>query len=507
MSDLMRMTGMYSGMDTEAVIQSLVSAKAKKVTDLKNDQKKLEWKQNIWQDLNSKIYNLYSKTLSNLRLTGGYAKKSTSVSDPTKATVVANGNAVDGTQTLKVNKLAMAKYITGGKVTSANGLKMKSEYAVGVIDPNLVGSKFNVEVGEGKKTAIEITEDMTVTDFVNKLKEAGVNASFDEENQRFFIGAKKTGTENSFKLSVEGYAGDSQEQALKALGLNQSGGATVLDAQDAEIELNGASFTSSTNSFNINGLTIEATGTTDGEITINTKTDYDAIYDTIKDFISEYNEIVNEVYSRYNPDSSKKYWKYDMLTDEEKESMSDDEIEAWEDNIKESLLRKDTSLGKVLNSLTGSITKGYEINGETKYLFQFGIGTLNYFEAADGERKSLHINGDEDDEYTAEKEDDLMKALTSYTEGTIEFFAAFCKDMYDRLHDTMTQVTDYSSIYKVYDDKRLKSEYDDYTKKIKEAEDKLSAYEDKWYKKFSDMEVALSKLQSQQNTISSMLGM
>ena len=173
MSDLMRMTGMYSGMDTEAVIQSLVSAKAKKVTDLKNDQKKLEWKQNIWQDLNSKIYNLYSKTLSNLRLTGGYAKKSTTVSDPTKATVVANGNAVDGTQTLKVNKLAVAKYITGGKVTSANGLKMKSEYAVGVIDPNLVGSKFNVEVGEGKKTAIEITEDMTVAEFVDKLKEAG----------------------------------------------------------------------------------------------------------------------------------------------------------------------------------------------------------------------------------------------------------------------------------------------------------------------------------------------
>ena len=306
---------------------------------------------------------------------------------------------------------------------------------------------------------------------------------------------------------MEGYVGGSQDQALKALGLNESGGATVLDAQDAEIELNGASFTSSTNSFNINGLTVEATGVTEGEITINTKTDYDAIYNTIKDFISEYNEIVNEVYSRYNPDSSKKYWKYDMLTDEEKESMSDDEIEAWEDNIKESLLRKDTSLGKVLNCLTGSITKGFEINGETKYLYQFGIGTLNYFEAADGERKSLHINGDEDDEYTAEKEDDLMKALTSDTEGTIEFFAAFCKDMYDRLHDTMTQVTDYSSIYKVYDDKRLKSEYDDYTKKIKEAEDKLSAYEDKWYKKFSDMEVALSKLQSQQNTISSMLGM
>ena len=38
MSDLLRMTGMYSGMDTESIIQQLVSAKATKVTNLKNDQ-------------------------------------------------------------------------------------------------------------------------------------------------------------------------------------------------------------------------------------------------------------------------------------------------------------------------------------------------------------------------------------------------------------------------------------------------------------------------------------
>jgi len=48
MSDLLRMTGMYSGMDTESIIQQLVKAKATKVTNLKNDQKKLEWKQTLW---------------------------------------------------------------------------------------------------------------------------------------------------------------------------------------------------------------------------------------------------------------------------------------------------------------------------------------------------------------------------------------------------------------------------------------------------------------------------
>ena len=102
MSDLLRMTGMYSGMDTEAIIQQMLQAKAQKVTNLKNDQKKLEWKQTLWQDLNKRIYKLYTGTLSNMRLTGSYAKKKTTVSDPTKATITASEGAVNGIQTAHV---------------------------------------------------------------------------------------------------------------------------------------------------------------------------------------------------------------------------------------------------------------------------------------------------------------------------------------------------------------------------------------------------------------------
>ena len=70
----------------------------------------------------------------------------------------------------------------------------------------------------------------------------------------------------------------------------------------------------------------------------------------------------------------------------------------------------------------------------------------------------------------------------------------------------MGKSTDYSSMYKAYNDKQLKKDYKNYTKKIREAEDELSDYEDKWYNKFASMETALSKLQSQQSSISSLLG-
>ena len=193
MSDLLRMTGMYSGLDTASIVQELVSAKQTKVTNLKNEQKKLEWKQTAWQDLNSKIYNLYSNTLSDLRLTGSYTKKKTTSSDTTKVTVLASDSAVNGTQTLKVNKLAKSGYLTGAKLdqgkTDENGklVDWTTSDKLSEIDSNLVGKKISITVGTGdtaETKEIEITSDMTITNFLGELKDAGVNASFDEGNQR-----------------------------------------------------------------------------------------------------------------------------------------------------------------------------------------------------------------------------------------------------------------------------------------------------------------------------------
>lgn len=517
MSDLLRMTGMYSGIDTESIVSQLVEAKSQKVTTLKNEQTKLQWKQEAWQELNTKIYSLYSKTLSDLRFTSAYQKKSTISSDTTKATVVASGSAVNGTQTLKVKQLAKSGYLTGKELakreveeTKADGTTTtkKVDWAtsdkLSAMDSNLVGKKITISVGTGedkKETEIEITQDMTISDFTGKLKEAGVNASFDTTNQRFFISSTGTGEDKEFSISSENL--DSGNSVLSALGIDENeAGCTRIKAQDAIIELNGAEFKSDTNAFTVNGLTINAVGVTEEEISIVTSTDYDGIYNTIKDFITEYNEIINEVNKKYNADSARKY---DVLSDEEKESMTDEQIEKWENTIKDSLLRKDNTLYSIMNALKGAMSGGVEVNGKTQYLFDYGIETLSYFEAEEDERNSYHILGDKDDDKTAEKDDKLKAAIASNPEEVAEFFASLCKKMYSSLDDMMGS-TDYSSMYKVYEDKRLKEEYDDYTTKIKEAEEKLNDYEDKWYNKFSAMEVALSKLQSNQNTISSMLG-
>lgn len=87
----------------------------------------------------------------------------------------------------------------------------------------------------------------------------------------------------------------------------------------------------------------------------------------------------------------------------------------------------------------------------------------------------------------------------------VGFFTKLANNVYDNLHEKM-QATSLSSIYKVYNDKQMQTEYDDYTKTIKKWEEKLKAMEESYYKKFAAMETALGKLQSQTNSLSSLFG-
>ena len=67
--------------------------------------------------------------------------------------------------------------------------------------------------------------------------------------------------------------------------------------------------------------------------------------------------------------------------------------------------------------------------------------------------------------------------------------------------------TQYSSSFTLYDDVAMKEEYDDYTSKIKTQEQRITDFEDSYYKKFSAMETALAKLTSKESAISGLLGM
>lgn len=286
--------------------------------------------------------------------------------------------------------------------------------------------------------------------------------------------------------------------------------AKKIDGQDATIYVNGIEYTGTSNSFTINGLTITANAITNETydateataVSTTVSTDVQGIYDKIKDFFTQYNSLINEMNSLYNADSAKGY---EPLTDDEKDAMSDTEVEKWEEKIKSALLRRDDTLESLISSMTTAMSKGVEIDGKSYYLSSFGIQTLGYLNAAENEEYAYHIYGDEDDAATSGYSDKLMAAITNDPDTVMQFMQQLATNLYDAVDKKMKTST-LSSIYTVYNDKEMASEYSDYTDLITKWEQKLQDKEDYYYSKFSAMETALAKLNASSSSLSGLLG-
>ncbi len=705
----LRMTGMMSGLDTESIIQELVAVRRTKVDKQKKAQTSLNWKQEAWKGLNSKLRSLQQKYLANMKFSDAYTKKTTKVSNSSAVSVITGANAVNGVQSLKIESLAKNGYLTGATVESNSGGKLTALSKLSDMKGFIGGDGvINIKTGD-KDIDVAVNDNTTISDVLTQLKNAGLNASFDEKWQRISISSKESGTKNDFSItasgsvgasalealgiqtditkdkatmaeyekfakyvvkdglgqidkaatlanmqemidkdvesrknsylnqykslkdsmkaaqdkideinekykddplkSVEEYANErdktnkaikekqeeiekitdpdqkkaaqeeldklvkeadalteklSDAQAVKkqqdnlaqygdelakvesyinvtdngdgtysatatgklqgevedryfdkasyaagvienGIAINPDRAATKIDGQDAVIYLNGARYEKNDNTFEINGLTFTALATTaeNEEITVTTEQDTDGIYDMIKNFLKEYNAVLNEMDKLYNAESAKGY---EPLTDEEKASMSEKDIEKWEQKVKDSILRKDENISSVSTAMSGIMAGGIDINGKTMYLFDFGIEPLGYFEAADNERHAYHIAGDPDDAATMNKEDKLKTMISNDPDTVISFFTKLSRNLDTKMTELSKSVNGYRSYGSFYDDKKMKSDYDDYTSKIKEMEAKLTEYEDKWYAKFSKMETALAKMQSNASAVTSLLG-
>ena len=299
---------------------------------------------------------------------------------------------------------------------------------------------------------------------------------------------------------------------LKAPGTGAGQSAMLADAQgtkvtgeDAVITVDGVDYTSSTDTLTVNGMTMTALEKTDKELTVSTKTDTDGVYNMIKDFITAYSDLMNEMDKLYNAESSSGY---EPLTSEEKDALSDSEVEEWEKKIKDSLLRRDSTLSDVSSSMRMDMMMTMQIGGRTYSLADFGIETQSYFKAKDNERNAYHILGNKDDPLSwqpADGDPELSAMIAKDPNAVMDFFTKLTDKLHNTISDKMAP-SKMSSALTVYNDKKMKEDYDDYTKKIKTQEEKLNAYIDKWYAKFSAMETALAKLESKNNSLSSLFG-
>ncbi len=267
---------------------------------------------------------------------------------------------------------------------------------------------------------------------------------------------------------------------------------------DAKVSLDGADMTVTGNTLTAAGVTYNLKGAQVGTtVSINVTNDSQSVYDMIKGFIKGYNDILGEMNTLYNADSAKGY---EPLTDDQKQAMSDKQIELWEDKIKDSLLRRDDSLDSVINTFRTSLQGGITIGGKNYTLASLGIVTGSYTE-----KGLLHIEGDSEDAAYSTKTNKLMDALSSNPEAAANALSGIFGQLSSGLQDKMKS-TSLNSALTFYNDKEMKNQVTQYTKDIKDWTTKLQDIEDRYYKQFSAMETALAKIQSSTKSLTNLIG-
>ena len=374
-----------------------------------------------------------------------------------------------------------------------------------------VGTTFSIK---GKEFVVD--EDTTIAGLASGLSKLGVSASFDDKQGRFYLNASGTGAANDFNLTVSG----GTSNALDILGLSTAAGAVKINAKDAIIMYNGVEYTGSTNTFEVNGLSITAKGVTgdydattgaftnDSPLNVEVSADNEGAYDVIKNFVKKYNELIDEMNTLYN----EKKTDYEPLTDEERAELSETQIEKWEEKAKQGLLRRDSTIESLLSSMRNILNQGVTVTNEDGTTTRYSLASLGIVTGDYSEKGKLHILGDEDDAAYSAETNKLRQALEEKPEIFAQVFAG-TKDkaglgfqLYSSLSSAMSLKVNRSSAFTVYDNLTMDEEIEDYDDEIEKWEEKLQDLEDKYYDQFSAMEAAMAKLQSQQSYISALMG-
>lgn len=507
----LKLSGLVSGMDTESMVAELMKAQRLKTTKIQNKITTTEWTKDKWKDLNSKIYSFYTGSLSKLKMQGNFNVKTATSSNESKAEVTAGTTAAEGTHELYINKLAKAQFVTGA--TLGSGVTSSTTLASLGMPASGTNNTITVTAGKTSKT-LTISDTTTIADVTKNFADAGLNASFDATQKRFFVSSKSSGTDNIFSISTSGTV-DLTKLGLNTITDNGDGTVTetgtnmnLTDAQNAEFYYNGVKMTSSSNSVSVNGLSITLKGITDVNntpndtsddtvINLGVKNNSQAVYDMIKDFVSKYNDLITTMNGDYDAASAKGY---DPLTDDQKKAMTDTQVEQWETKIKDSLLRRDGTLNTLITTMRSNLGGFVNINGSNYSLATFGVASQTY-----EEKGLLHINGNKDDSAVSGLDDKLMKAINENPEAVQKTFTQLASNLYSSLTDKMKS-TSLRSALNVYNDKDMTKSITNYKEDLSNLETKLQAMEDRYYKQFSAMETAMSKSNSQTASLASMLG-
>ncbi|WP_460283960.1 flagellar filament capping protein FliD [Clostridium botulinum] len=548
-SNVNRITGMATGMDTDAMVKAMTANYQAKIDKMGQDKQIIQWKQEFYRDIVKEIKGLqdYFDPISDKYI------MSTNKFNPMKVTnsnegalgITTDSTAQKGSYKINVTQLAKPAVIDGEtSLQRTDGTDVKLDTKLSDLTPSVSGDiTFTIN---NKKVQVTTDADTTIKGVIDSINtkinedtdlKGKVQVSFDELSKKIVFSTTATGDTDPSKPelkvdgSVLGFSGSKE-----ASGANANFTITYPDGRTVEVK------DQKTNKFSANGITYDLKTAGAGDITFSVdKNNTDEIVKNLKNFLDDYNKIIEKIEGKL---TEKKQFTYKPLTDEQRKDMKDDDIKKWEEKAKQGILKNDDYLEQLMSDLRGNIFErvysdkaGDKKNGLYMGVYgddAIGLDTSREFK----ERGKIFIKDEEK----------LKKAIENNIEDFTKFFIGksttkndsdkyigtdtYYEDgLFTRMDKIIRQYAGDPGIGKdgmstlkgalnIYANKQYdysitgtagKNTMPDkiYSKvlSIDTLEKKMKEAQNRYYQKFARLETAMNKLNSQMNAMYSQFGM
>jgi len=500
----LRISGLASGLDTDSIVKQLMQAAKIPVDKLNQNKQVLQWQQEDYRTINSTLRTFRDKVFT-MKLQSTYLANTATSSNEGAFTASAGANAPQGSFTVTVNQLASG--VAKGSQAALPGASNSDGTTKTLADQfGLSGNiSFTLQGSGGSQTFNFDTSTATIYNVASEINAAklGLSARYDSTSGRFFLNTTSTGS--TAKIVVTGddsnFLSSAAGDGSNALHLLLKGDGTVYSGQDASIDFGDTqNITSATNSVTVNGVTLNLKqgGGTTGTVTVSADTD--AVFNSIKDFITSYNDTIDAVNQKL---SETRYRDYLPLTDEQKEYMSEKQIDQWTTLARSGLLRNDSLLSSAVQKMRTDIYASVSgVAGSYNNLAALGITSGNY-----SEKGKLYID-----------ETKLREAIQSDPQGIMDLFTkssdnynekGIAARLYDSVNNAMSQIAakaGSNDSFSLVDNSTIGKRLTEVDTEIETWETRLNDMETRYYKQFTAMEQALSLLNSQSAWIAQQLG-
>ncbi|MBX4262482.1 flagellar filament capping protein FliD [Clostridium estertheticum] len=476
--------------------------------------------------------------------------------DPTlKGTVSASyvnnstGSYIKFTSTSSMNVTAKTSGgVDLGPIPSANnGISSSTKLSeLNIAD----GMSFSLSYNSATTTTpIVITANSTDTiqnliDKVNSATGGAVTMSVDSTTGTVSLNGKDYGSTANLKIT------NPSADAIK-LGLTaaSSSGKDAIVAITNPGQTTATTTTQSSNKFTVNGVAYNLTGVNAGTETSNVTvtSNSDTVVSNVKKFIEDYNTIISTINTKL---TEKKDKSYAPLTDAQRTSMSDTQITTWEAKAKVGILRKDDNLSSLLTQLRGTLYSPVYSTSDSadastgKVALNFGsygsgaVGIATSADTTDGGKLVIKAGDEAKLKSVIENNmEDFKKLFIGSSSSTLsanEAYAGSKKYKEDGIFTRMDNILrDYVAspgigkdgaytlsgsmnifVNKQYDfslsgtsgKNTLPDQVYSKTQNASKYQTQLEDAQTRYYAKFTALEKAMNKLNSQQSSLSSMLG-